>query len=91
MKVEFDPHKDAVNQEKHGVGLAYGKAVFDDPDRLVIDTSREADSEERLKAVGKVDGKLWTAVFAYRGTVMRMISVRRSNVRERREYDSDSG
>ncbi|MCL4671805.1 MAG: BrnT family toxin [Sphingomonadaceae bacterium] len=91
MKVEFDPAKDAANLAKHGVGLDFGLRVFADPFRLVIDTSRDGDGEERLKTVGMVDGKLWTAIHTDREVSVRMISVRRSNDGERREYEALSG
>ena len=91
MDVEFDPDKDAANLEKHGVSLRFGARVFDDVDVLIIPTVRAADEEERFKAIGEVDGDLWTAVHVYRGDKVRFISVRRSNAGEQRAYDSDPG
>jgi uncharacterized protein len=44
-----------------------------------------------FKAIGRVDGDLWTAVHVYRGDVVRFISVRKSNSGEQRAYDSDPG
>jgi uncharacterized DUF497 family protein len=38
-----------------------------------------------------VDGKLHTAVYVMRGEVVRLISVRRSNTSEQRDYDRHSG
>lgn len=91
MDVEFDPDKDAVNLEKHGVSLRFGARVLDDVDVLIIPTVRADDEEERFKAIGGVDGDLWTAVHVYRGDNVRFISVRRSNGGEQRAYDSDPG
>ncbi len=91
MDVEFDPDKDAANLERHGVSLRFGARVLDDADVLVVPTIRAADEEERFKAIGEVDGDLWTAVHVYRGDNVRFISVRRSNVGEQRAYDSDPG
>ena len=91
MDVEFDPDKDAANLEKHGVSLRFGARVFDDVDVLIIPTVRADDEEERFKAIGEVDGDLWTAVHVYRGDKVRFISVRRSNAGEQRAYDSDPG
>ena len=91
MDVEFDPDKDAANLEKHGVSLRFGARVFDDVDVLIIPTVRAADEEERFKAIGEVDGDLWTAVHVYRGDNVRFISVRRSNAGEQRAYGSDPG
>lgn len=91
MKIDFDADKDEINRFKHRLPLAFGKRVFDDPFVTLIPTIRTGDEEERWKAVGYVDGKLHTAVHVWRDDVVRMISVRRSNDSERREYDSDSG
>jgi uncharacterized DUF497 family protein len=59
---EFDPEKSAANLVKHGVGLEFGERVFADPAISIIPTVRIGDEEEREKAVGSVDGRLWTAV-----------------------------
>ena len=89
MQVEFDADKDEVNRFKHGVSLAFGRRVFDDSDRVVVSSSRPIDGEDRAKVTGMVDGKLWTAVYVWRGDVVRMISVRRSNSGEQGNYDRD--
>jgi uncharacterized protein len=86
MEIEFDPDKDAINNVKHGVSLAFGRVVFNDPDVLIIPTIRDADGEDRYKAIGFVDGRLWTVVHVYRGDAVRFLSVRRSNVNEQRVY-----
>jgi uncharacterized protein len=86
MEIEFDPDKDAINNVKHGVSLAFGRFVFNDPDVLIIPTIRDADGEDRYKAIGLVDGRLWTVVHVYRGDAVRFLSVRRSNVNEQRVY-----
>jgi len=89
MKIEFDSGKDEINREKHGVSLAFGARIFDDPDLLVIPTVRDEDAEERYKAIGLVDGKLYTAVHVWREETVRFLSVRRSNRSEEEAYHRD--
>jgi uncharacterized protein len=89
MDVEFDADKDSINQFKHRLPLAFGKRIFDDDAHEIITTFRGIDGEKRFKAVGLVDGKLYTAVFVPRGAAVRMISVRRSNGSEQKEYGRD--
>lgn len=89
MAFEFDPAKDAISREKHGLPLSFGERIFDDPLHATSETTRIGDEEERFKAIGLVDGKLFTAVHTWRGQAIRLISVRRSNASEQREYDSD--
>jgi len=89
MEAEFDPAKDAANREKHGVSLVFGARIFDDPDALILPTIRKEDEEDRHKAIGMVEGKLYTAVHVWRGETVRFISVRRSNDSEERAYHCD--
>jgi uncharacterized DUF497 family protein len=71
--------------------LAFGLAVFNDPDVLIIPTIRDMDGEDRYKAMGMVDERLWTAVHTYRVDAVRFLSVRRSNINEQRVYDRHPG
>jgi len=87
VRIEYDPEKDMANRAKHGVGLAFGERVFEDEDVIILPSFRPVDGEDRLKAVGKVDSRLYTAVHVWRGEAVRLIPVRRSNAREQRDYD----
>ena len=91
MEFEWDPAKDEANLFKHRLRLAFGRRVFDDPDHVVVETVRIGDEEERLKAIGLIAGKLYTAVHVWRNDVIRFISVRRSNSSEQRDYNRDPG
>lgn len=86
MAERFDPDKDAINRDRHKLPLIFGDRVMEDPDHLIIPSIRARDGEERFKAVGMVEGRLFTAVFTWRGDVARFISVRRSNPGEERAY-----
>ena len=87
MDIEFDADKDEINRFKHQLPLAFGGRVFEDVDHFVVPTIRIGDEEDRYKTIGMVDGKLYTAIHVWRGDVVRMISVRRSNASEQRDYD----
>jgi uncharacterized protein len=88
MEDRFDPAKDAVNQIKHQLSLAFGDRIFEDDDHLILPSIREIDGEERFKVVGLVGDKLFTGVFVWRDNLPRFISVRRSNTGEERAYHS---
>ena len=90
MEFEFDPAKDEANRFKHGLRLAFGMRVFDDPFHEVLPSFRPVDGEDRYKAVGLVGGRLYTAVHVWRDDKIRLISVRRSNASEQRDYNSNS-
>jgi uncharacterized DUF497 family protein len=91
MIVDFDPAKDEANRAKHGVPLAFGVRVLEDPLVVIQPTVRLGEEEERFKAIGQVDRKLWTAIHVWRGETVRMISVRRSNAGEQRDFDRNPG
>lgn len=86
MEIEFDTGKDAANLAKHGVSLAFGARIFWDARHIVISSIRPIDGEERFKAIGMVDGNLWSAVHVIRDGRFRFISVRRSNDGEDQVY-----
>lgn len=86
MAERFDPEKNQINTAKHGVSLAFGDRIFDDLNHLVVPSIRERDGEDRFKVIGRVDEKLFTGVFVWRGPEPRFISVRRSNQGEERAY-----
>src|SRR3546814_12282023 len=81
MDIEFDPAKDAMNRDKHGVSLAFGVDVLGDDDHVILPSIRPVDGEDRFKVIGDVDGRLWTAIYVMRGAAYRFISVRRSEER----------
>ncbi|MEM7723590.1 MAG: BrnT family toxin [Pseudomonadota bacterium] len=82
----FDLHKDALNLKKHKLSLAFGDAIFQDDDHLILPSIRREDGEERFKVIGLVDGRLFTGVFTWRDDLPRFMSVRRSNKGEERAY-----
>ena len=86
MEIASDPAKDEANRDKHGVSLAFGSVLFDDPNHIVLPSIRSIDGESRYKVVGMADDDLWTAVYVVRGRATRFISVRRSNDGEERIY-----
>ncbi|MBA4163508.1 MAG: BrnT family toxin [Erythrobacter sp.] len=91
MEFEWDPIKDDANLFKHRLRLAFGRRVFDHEDHVVVASHRPIDGEDRFKAIGLVDGRHYTVVHVWRGDVVRLISVRRSNASEQRDYDRHSG
>lgn len=88
MSDRFDPVKDAINLDRHGLPLMFGDTVMQDVDHLTIPSIRLRDGGKRFKAVGMVAGKLYTAVFTWRDDLPRFISVRRSNQGEEQVYES---
>jgi uncharacterized DUF497 family protein len=58
----WDDAKAASNLAKHGVPFAFATRVFLDVAVIDFDVSRALDRETRRKAVGFIDGRLYTVV-----------------------------
>jgi uncharacterized protein len=83
---EWDDAKAASNLAKHGVPFDYATRVFLDEAIVDFDASREADGEARRKAVGAIEGRVFTVVYVQRKEAIRIISARRANATERKAY-----
>jgi uncharacterized DUF497 family protein len=86
MKVEFDSEKDWANRRKHGISLA-AAAEMDFLVAQIIPDDRRDYGEARLWAVAPIGGRLHVLTFTMRGEVVRAISLRKANDRERRRYE----
>nr|WP_197075652.1 BrnT family toxin [Leptospirillum sp. Group II 'CF-1'] len=82
---EFDDRKSRANLSKHGINFLDAQLLWNDPNLLEIPAKTE--DEARYLVIGKIDGKLWSAVITYRGTNIRLISVRRSRNEEAILYE----
>ncbi|WP_029146810.1 BrnT family toxin [Methylophilus sp. 5] len=83
---EFDETKSQANLQKHGINLIDAQALWDDSRLLEIPAKTE--DEPRYLMIGLINGKHWSAVITYRGSNVRLISVRRSRTEEVALYES---
>ncbi|MGH9453864.1 MAG: BrnT family toxin [Terriglobia bacterium] len=87
MLFEWDSRKAAQNIAKHGVPFEYAARVFLDPHRLDSEDARRAYGEERRLTLGGIEGRLFAVAYAPRGKAIRLISARKANEREQKQYD----
>ena len=85
MRIEFDPAKDVSNQAKHGVSLSLA-IELDWEAALVWVDERFEYNETRMIALAPKTEILCYVAFVDRGSVRRIISLRRSNRREVKYY-----
>ena len=84
-RFEFDPAKNELNRQKHGIGLdAFGG--FDEEIIVLID-DRHDYGEVRFSAFGIIDGLAYNIVFSPRGERLRLISFRRAHREELAPYE----
>ena len=86
MEFEFDEVKSQRNLEKHGIDFIEAQRLWEDGQRVEIPARTE--DEPRFLVIGKIDGKLWSAVITPRDTRIRIISARRSRREEVHIYES---
>jgi uncharacterized protein len=85
MRIEFDPAKDVTNQTKHGVSLSLA-VELDWEAALVWVDERFEYNEMRMIALAPRTEILYYVAFVDRGSVRRIISLRRANRREVKHY-----
>lgn len=86
MEFEWDENKNEANQSKHGVGFDAVRE-FSWADSIRMNRTRHLDEEVRFAAVGPMNGKLFTVIYTWRGSVRRIIRFRRSNASEEKAYE----
>lgn len=85
MDYEYDPAKDESNSEKHGLSLADAEGFIWE-DAIVREDARSQYPERRFEAIGYIRDRLHVIVFCIRKDVIRVISLRKANVREVKRY-----
>ena len=85
MNFEWDEKKSRANRSKHGIDFNSATELWNDPDRIEIQTNFT--NENRNALIGKIGGKLWTAIFTPRENAFRIISVRRARKKETTLYE----
>ena len=81
MDIEFDPVKDALNVEKHGLSLV---RLVEMKDVIVVPDERFA--EDRFRFYGMIDGEPHCAAVTFRDDVIRVINLRRAHAKEYRRH-----
>ncbi len=77
--------KSRTNKSKHGIDFNAAIELWNDPDRVEIQTNFP--DENRNALIGKIGNKLWTSIFTQRQDVIRIISVRRARKKEAILYE----
>ncbi len=83
---EYDNNKSTSNFKKHGIDFVAAQELWVDPE--LIELQVKSEDEPRFLVIGIIAKKHWTAVITYRGSITRIISVRRSRIKEVELYES---
>ena len=83
---EYDDNKSTSNLKKHGIDFVAAQELWLDPELTELQVKSK--DEPRFFVIGLIANKHWSAVITYRGSTIRMISIRRSRKKEVELYES---
>lgn len=87
MNFEWDPAKATSNYSKHLVAFDDAMLVFYDSGRIETYDGREDYGEDRWATIGMVSTAVLYVVYTERdGDTIRLISARKANAQERKQY-----
>jgi uncharacterized DUF497 family protein len=88
---DWDAAKERKNFRKHRVTFAEAQTVFDDPVARIEDDPDHSEIEQREQVIGySAAGRLLIVSFVQRGQVLRIISARRVDSRERKHHEEEN-
>ncbi len=85
MIFEWDEQKRLINLEKHGIDFADVIRLFDNW-RHTIEDDRYDYGETRFFTLGLIDGRIIAVSHTENDEIIRIISARKANKNEQREY-----
>jgi uncharacterized DUF497 family protein len=89
LRFEWDPQKNRENQRKHGVSFEEAETAFSDNHGLFMSDPDHSEDEDRFILLGLSSAlRALVVCHCYREKeVVRIISARKANPSERRQYN----
>ena len=91
LRFDWDARKNTANKRKHGVSFEEARTVFYDDRALLIEDPDENDEEDRFVLLG-ISAALRTLVVCHcyreKDSLIRIISARKANRKEREDYEN---
>ena len=87
MELEWDANKAERNLKKHGVSFEDAELVFYDPGRIETHDGRDDYGEDRWATIGLAYSAVLYGVYTVRHEeTIRLVSARKANANERKQY-----
>jgi uncharacterized DUF497 family protein len=90
MDFEWDRAKSDLCQISRNFDFAYVISIFVDPDLFVEKDQRWDYGEERFRAIGALESRVFVVIYTKRPSAIRIISARRANRREVKRYEENN-
>jgi len=88
MQFEWDESKSEACFLDRGFDFAFAAHAFFDPNRLIREDTRHSYGEVRYQLMGSIDCRLFIVIYTLRHDVTRIISARKANQREVKQYEN---
>jgi hypothetical protein len=90
MVFEWDEVKSEACYTQRGFDFTYVLRLFLDPDRVVRKDHRWDYGEDRFQLTGAIEQRVFVVVYTVRATSVRIISARKANRREVKDYENNA-
>ena len=87
MEFEWDDARNDACFAHRGFAFSYAVRAFLDDDRIAGRDRRRDYAENRYRLLGTIEDRVFVVIYTMRGSVVRIISARKANARETREYE----
>ena len=87
MDFEWNDAKSDDCFTHRGFDFAYAVRAFLDPNRIVRRDRRWDYGEDRYRLLASIEGRVFVLIYTMRGSAIRIISARKANGKEVREYE----
>jgi uncharacterized DUF497 family protein len=82
LRIAFNPAKDAINQQQHGLSLGLAEDFAWSDGRFFA--ARTVRNETRMQMIVAHEGRVYSTIFTTRGDTFWIISLRPASRKERR-------
>ena len=89
MIITYDPSKNLRNIVERGLPFDQA-AEFEFSTAIFALDARHRYAEDRVRAIGKIRGRVHVLVYTYTADGIRVISLRKANAREVKSYESQT-
>ncbi len=91
MRFQWDNDKNATNIAKHGIDFMQAAPVFEDTNAIIMQDTRHGYDEERYQIIGVTNplGIVFVVFTERDGDIIRIISARKADKREKRFYQKN--
>ena len=90
MELEWDETKSAACFTQRGFDFTYALQAFLDPNRLNRQDHRWDYGEDRYQLLGSIEQRVFLVTYTVRNSAIRIISARKANQREVKDYENST-